>query len=162
MSPGSLRDTWSYFSPIVSMALAAWGECPSHPLKWHPLPSLWTIGRGGGNVGIQVSLWESSHLVLQHLTPSPGCERGSSGSGAGPQARRLLVVSGRAACEAQLGSMPTASTAFGASLARGNWNLNKQHTWRFGGRASFSLPFTLISDRYFRCEKFHFLSFQMR
>lgn len=42
--------------------------------------------------------WESLHSVLQHLTPLPACDHG------------VLVVLGRAACEAQLGIMPTAST----------------------------------------------------
>lgn len=68
------------------------GRCPTR--------SLWTPGGGGGNVGIQVSLWESSPSVLQHLIPSPGCKRGS---GAGPQARTALVASGRAAGEGAKG-----------------------------------------------------------
>lgn len=51
----------------------------------------------------QVSPWESFHSVLQHLTPSPGYEHGHSGSSEGPQARWVLVVSWRVACEARLG-----------------------------------------------------------
>lgn len=58
MCSGSLRDTWYYFSPTVSVTLG--GERPGHPLKgeWHPRLSFRTLGGGGGDAGTQVYMGE--------------------------------------------------------------------------------------------------------
>lgn len=79
-------------------------------------------------MGIQVSLWESSPSVLQHLIPSPGCKRGS---GTGPQARTALVALGRAAGEGAKGQHHALSF-----LCCGSWSSNGQHAW-FGERRYF-------------------------